>query len=553
MRRSYVGGLAFLLGVASCDQVFGIDLAQTGWTGGTGGRGGGTASGATGGGKLCTPGDTEPCYTGPPGTEGVSVCRGGIAACVEPGAWGTCMGEVTPQPRSCASTTDVACLGKDNCAQWADVFGGPVSADARGVAVDAASNVYVVSVFSGTIQVGNLPLTAIGTSDLLVLKLGPTGAVVWSKSFGAPGATISGPVVAADANGNVAIGGVADHSIAFGVTSAGPGLFVAKLDVSGDVAWANGLTVNYTGSFLDAVNGVALTPTGDVIIGGVFTSSINFGDGIIPGPTTTNGFYGFVASLQSSDGSGGTSDAGVAGWHEVLCSGMTTCAVTGVAMAGTAEVLVAGDFTSSAHFGSNLPLLAEGEQDGLVAKLSLAGGLLWQEQIGGASGFVTPRSLAAAADGGPIVAGDFSGSILFTPGGTPTSSPGAQFVARYGFNMGYQWSQVLQSNVIRVASDAVGNVLLSGQFMGTLDLGGGAPLTSVGSANIFVAKLSNTPALLWSKQYGDANSSPAVQGIAVTPLGDPVIVGYTQGAINFGFGASTPTGQEDAFVVELSP
>jgi hypothetical protein len=510
-----------------------------------------TTTSGTGGSEPCTPGATKPCYTGPPGTEGVAMCRGGIAACSQAHEWGGCMGEVTPGPQSCASTTDVACLGKDNCVQWADVFG--AGAVAHGVAVDAAGNSYVAIIFSGTIQVSNMPLTAKGAADLLVVKLDPTGALVWTAQFGAPGASISGPVITADDGGDVAIGGVASNAIPFGMASAGPGLFAAKLDPGGGVTWANGFSVSYTGSVLDALNGVAITPAGDVIIGGVFASSVNFGDGVVAGPATMNGYYGFVTSLRASDGLGGTGDGGVAGWHRLLCTGMAACAVTGVAMAGSNEVLVVGDFTSSAGFGS-VPLMAvQGTQDGLVAKLSLAGDALWQQGIGGPDGFVTPRALAASADGGPIVAGDFSGTIVFTTGGMPTTSAGAQFVARYGFDSTFRWSQVLSSNVIHVASDVVGNVLLAGQFMGSLDLGGSMPLMSVGSANVFVAKLSDVPKLIWSKQYGDANSLPAADGIAVTPQGDPIVVGYTQDSISFGSGGSSPAGQEAAFIVKMSP
>src|SRR5262249_37012195 len=46
-------------------------------------------------------GMTRPCYGGPPGTEGVGVCRAGSQACVSPigsgtPSWGTCVGEVVP-------------------------------------------------------------------------------------------------------------------------------------------------------------------------------------------------------------------------------------------------------------------------------------------------------------------------------------------------------------------------------------------------------------------------------------------------------------------------
>ena len=58
------------------------------------------------GGCLCTIGTTRPCYSGPAGTAGVGLCRGGAETC-EPGAggagaaWSACAGEVLPAPNLC--------------------------------------------------------------------------------------------------------------------------------------------------------------------------------------------------------------------------------------------------------------------------------------------------------------------------------------------------------------------------------------------------------------------------------------------------------------------
>ena len=49
----------------------------------------------------CEPGQTQPCYTGPVGTEGVGVCHGGTATCGNDGTWGPCTGEVTPSVEIC--------------------------------------------------------------------------------------------------------------------------------------------------------------------------------------------------------------------------------------------------------------------------------------------------------------------------------------------------------------------------------------------------------------------------------------------------------------------
>lgn len=44
----------------------------------------------------CVPGDVLPCYTGPPGTQGVGTCHGGTHTCGDDWTWGPCVGEVTP-------------------------------------------------------------------------------------------------------------------------------------------------------------------------------------------------------------------------------------------------------------------------------------------------------------------------------------------------------------------------------------------------------------------------------------------------------------------------
>ena len=52
---------------------------------------------------------TQPCYTGPGGTEGVGNCIGGTATCTG-GGWGTCAGEVVPGSELC-DTQDNDCDG----------------------------------------------------------------------------------------------------------------------------------------------------------------------------------------------------------------------------------------------------------------------------------------------------------------------------------------------------------------------------------------------------------------------------------------------------------
>jgi hypothetical protein len=63
---------------------------------------------------VCAPGDSEPCYTGPVGTEGQGPCHGGSRTCLDNGQWGSCDGQVLPAPEVCANGID------ENCASGAD-------------------------------------------------------------------------------------------------------------------------------------------------------------------------------------------------------------------------------------------------------------------------------------------------------------------------------------------------------------------------------------------------------------------------------------------------
>lgn len=49
---------------------------------------------------LCQAGQTEDCYDGPSGTEGIGLCTGGTRSCTN-GAWGPCQGQVLPKQEKC--------------------------------------------------------------------------------------------------------------------------------------------------------------------------------------------------------------------------------------------------------------------------------------------------------------------------------------------------------------------------------------------------------------------------------------------------------------------
>jgi hypothetical protein len=68
--------------------------------------------------KLCTAGDTQPCYDGPAGSAGVGPCHGGTKTCAADGkSWSACAGQVVPGAEGghCGDGVDNDCNGKTDC------------------------------------------------------------------------------------------------------------------------------------------------------------------------------------------------------------------------------------------------------------------------------------------------------------------------------------------------------------------------------------------------------------------------------------------------------
>ncbi len=65
----------------------------------------------------CMPGSTQPCYTGPAGTEGVGICRAGTVTCDANGVYGECVGQILPLAETPDNGIDEDCDGRDAVTQ----------------------------------------------------------------------------------------------------------------------------------------------------------------------------------------------------------------------------------------------------------------------------------------------------------------------------------------------------------------------------------------------------------------------------------------------------
>jgi hypothetical protein len=191
---------------------------------------------------------------------------------------------------------------------WSKRYGDAAPQIGTAVATTVAGDVVLLGEFSGVLDLGGGPLTAMGVSpnsDVFVAKLsGADGAEVWAKRFG-DGQSQQGTALAVDPQGAVAIAGQIRGSIDFGggpLTNADPSMattdaYVAKLDATGGYVWAQ----RFGDTAIQVATGVAMDAAGDVAVVGLFKGSIGFGGATFADPSTGS-FDAFVAKLGSASG-----------------------------------------------------------------------------------------------------------------------------------------------------------------------------------------------------------------------------------------------------------
>jgi hypothetical protein len=488
----------------------------------------------------------EACYDGPAGTENKGLCQAGSRTCDADGAaYGPCSGEVLPATEDCATATDEDCDGLappcNGAFLWGARFGDSSDQHGKSVAVDGAGNVLLAGDFSGAVDFGGGPLISAGASDISIAKFSATGAHQWSKRFG-DASNQYGNVVAADKGGNVVLTGSADGTVDFGggplTGGGGQETFIARFDAAGNHAWSRrfagfgrvgaafgGSNLLVVGSFsgsvdlgggalvtagasdiylasFDSLGGalwskrfgdagnqygeaIATDGTGAIFLAGSFGGAVDFGGG----PLTSNGGIGSAALyLAKLDASGG----------HVWSKGFgETGKISGarIAVDGLGSVVVSGTFSGSVNFGGD-SLTSAGGSDIFIAKFDASSGAhVWSKRFG-------------------------DGDLQYGAG---------------------------------VAMDGNGNVVLVGSFIGAVDFGGGQYVNAgIGSADVYIAKFRANGTHLWSKRFGDGFTQSAAD-VAMNAAGDSVVTGEFSGSVDFGGGPLMCSGAADAFLVEFEP
>ncbi|MRG94212.1 hypothetical protein [Polyangium spumosum] len=493
---------------------------------------------------LCDPGATLPCETGKLGA-----CAAGVRTCEPDGlSFGACVPEASPSAEDCATEGDEDCDGvAPGCAGDVELGasrGGDLSDVAFGVATNG-----LVHATAGVLD-GDVQFRTVNSGKLYVDRRVASLAMTWSREFAAEGgrAAARGVAVAGD-SADVIVAGDFQGSMDFGngkvLTSAANGVdaLVVAVDAAGGVRWAKA----FGDGDVQAANAVAAGPHDRIAVAGEVAGTVDFGGGA---QTSTGDADLFVAVLDP---------AGERIWSRLYGDAAAQRA-HGVAFVDGGDVVVAGDFDGQLDLGGGVVLPAGGGGDAFVARLSgVDTNAKWGVGIGDAQS-QHAYAVAVGPSGEVAVTGAFSGSIVLS-GVTLTSATSLDaFLLVFEPDGALRFGKSLGDTTggdqigMGVAFDAAGNVIVTGGFDGSIDLGAG-PVVSAGSADVFIAKYAGADgALLWARTDGDAEAQRGF-GVVVLPDSRALVTGAFAGTLDFGPPLSplVSKGALDVFVTRFSP
>jgi hypothetical protein len=365
------------------------------------------------------------------------------------------------------------------------------------------------------------------------------GSVAALQRLGGTGLDRAGAMVVGP-DGDIYVTGTFAGSMTIGDKSlVGTGsrdAFAARMTPTGTVVWAR----SFGGTGSASGMGIDADSSGNVWIGVLFSGGLSVGGD----PVAGTGLY--LAKLASRDGGHVLS--------RVVPITSAWLNLDAMHVDGAGDIIVAGTFQRQINMGGADLISYAGSEDIVLAKYDSAGAHLWSKRIG-LQGVDRSHGLVIDSDGNLVVVGEIAASVDFGGGPRAASGAGDMFLAKYSPTGQHIWSVVKGSTSHEVAQSVVadrqGTLLVTGGFAGTVSICG-PTLTSKGEEDIFVAKFSlANGTCVWARAFGEAERDEGL-AIAADENGNAFVTGSVIGAVDFGTGSLTGSGDQDVFAIKLA-
>jgi hypothetical protein len=432
---------------------------------------------------------------------------------------------------------------------------------------DNGDSIYVTGGFSGTLDIGN------GVKPIITNSIKGSGFIAeYSNSFK--------PISLKPLVGTTDTDTCRGNSIA--LSNSGivyvTGNFTGKLDIGNGVPFINtnsiessgflaeysninGLTpirLKYLGGTKDTdkciCNSIALSNSGIVYVTGGFRGTLDIGGDVPSIIINSINFGGFIAEYSNING---LTPIGLKSLADTKDIGfINSCIGRSIAVSNSGRVYVTGEFNGTLDIGNDVPsITTNGIQSGFIAEYSSINSLtpIGLKYLGGTTNNddCISFSIALSNSDHVYVTGRFGGTLNIGDGVKPiiNSNNASGFVAEYSNIDGLRSISLKSLGGTKstdrcfcysIAVSNSGTVYVTGEFTGTLDIGGGVPNITTNSIenSSFIAEYNNdlTPNSL--KYLGGTKDTDRCAGnsIALSNTGILYVAGGFIGTLNIGDG-----------------
>lgn len=274
--------------------------------------------------------------------------------------------------------------------------------------------------------------------------------------------------------------------------------FISKHDPDGNFLWVK----QFVGNSVDCRN-ISLDSAGNIYATGLGKSvDLDPGIGTVILNNSLDYTQGYVVKLNNN---------GDFVWGKIIeCDNQLFTDYLEVDSSN--NVFIAGGFQGTADFDTSNATVNKtsfGITDLFVLKLDSNGSFIWVYNAGSAEN-ESFSGLKLDNLGNVFVTGRFATSFDFDPSPITTilTSNGGNdaFVLKLDQNGNLIWTKTisgaLNENINRIVLDSNSNILLLGQFRGTVNFNNSTAITSNGDSDIFINKITNNGDFVWVKTFG---------------------------------------------------
>lgn len=438
--------------------------------------------------------------------------------------------------------------------------------NSNGIALDPLGNFYMTGYFLGSINFDAgtgfdiKQASPGGFKDIFITKYDANGNYLWTKQIGATGINEVAYAIVVDSNSNIYITGIFSGTVDFDpgpgiatLASVGSAIFIAKYDADGNYIWAKGMgsqipnNSNEINSFdlgLDGNNNIYIT--------GNYYGTIDFdpGGGIANLTSSKSNRHIFLARYDNNGNYLWAKDMVGTGEKQNPESNSLVVDFVG-------NVYITGSFQGTVDFDPGVAvanLTARNSPSGgnsgdiFIAGYDNTGQYKWAKRMGGAAADDHGYGITLDRSGSLFITGKFSDTVDFDPGAAvanlTTNGVYYAFVGKYDANGNYLWAQKLGGNSmdhncgLDIATDAAGNVVVTGYFSDTANFASGSGIPSLisrGWTDIFIAQYNSSGSPVWAKGMGGEYPDYG-KALCLNFKGDTYLTGSFTDSVDFDFG-----------------